>query len=534
MQLPITLISAEEQNKILEQKLQDRVELQKLVHESNPNYLVNRAVSYDLCANDFVYWCNNYAWLQDPESDDPENKDIPFLLYNFQEEAAREIIKAAKEGYDLPIEKSRAMGMSWTIVCIIVWGWHFQKWDCLLGSEKAEKVDKKGDMGTLIEKCRYIIASQPEWIMPRLNKKEYDKNMLLVSPKHGAKIKGDSNSTKFGRGDRSKILLADEFSSWDKTDIASWRSCKATAKCRICLSTPNERGKNCWYYQVVNNAKKKGLPYLRLHWTLHPLFAADLNYDDEGKPTSPWYEKMKREAVSDIEVAQELDIDYSASATGKVFPSFDLETNVVETVIENGKEVSGLKYNSLLPLYISWDFGLDQTALIWFQPDGKYINIIDEYVNDGTSAEGSDIYHYIDIIDSRNYKDAIHYGDPHSGNNRNLAARGQSNGSILIRNGIRFKKFNKVPKINERISSGRNMMDRIRISDKCILTIDCFSQWQMKKQQSGNASSIPEHDIHSHLGDAYSYFCWGYQENKPTRNNIVKKNYSRSLSGVML
>ena len=50
----------------------------------------------------------------------------------------------------------------------------------------------------------------------------------------------------------------------------------------------------------------------------------------------------------------------------------------------------------LVDMIVVYDFGLDQTALIWFQPDGKYINIIDEYVNDGTSSAGSDIYNYID------------------------------------------------------------------------------------------------------------------------------------------
>lgn len=527
MQIPITTISAEEQLRILDEKLDERVNIQKLVDESNPNHETNREVVKALCSESFVYWCNNTVWLQDPESDKAEDKDLPFLLYLYQEEAALAIIEAVEKGYDLPVEKTRKMGMSWLLVAIIVWGWHFKRWDCLLGSEKAEKVDKRGDMGTLIEKCRYIIENQPNWLMPKLDQKKYDKSMLLISPTHGAKIKGDSNSPKFGRGDRSKILLADEFSAWDKTDKAAWTSSSATAKCRVALSTPNERGKNCWYFQVVNNAKKKNLPYLRLHWTLHPIFAKDLSYDEYEKPTSPWYENEKKRSVSETEVAQELDIDYDASATGKVFPDFDYETNIIEN----------LEYNPNLPLYISWDFGLDQTALLWFQPDfrNRTINIIDEYVNDGTSAQGSDIYHYIDIVDSKPYQPAVHFGDPHSGNNRNLAARGASNASILTRAGIRFKRFNKVPKINERIAAGRNLMKQIRVSDKCILTIDMFSAWQMKRQLTGNTNgSVPEHNIHSHLGDSYSYFCYGYQEKRKVAEEATKKQYNKSISGLAL
>lgn len=527
MQLPIKEITAKEQLEILDRKLEDRVALQKLVHESNPKYQENRAVVYDLCANDFVYWCDNFAWIQDPEAELAEDKEIPFILYQYQEDAARHIIKAIEDGYDLPIEKSRKMGMSWLVIAILTWGWHFKRWDVLVGSEKAAKVDTRGDMGALIPKARYLIETQPRWLMPTLDSKKYDKAMLLINPNNDSKLKGDTNSTEFGRGDRAKVVLMDEFTAWLQTDKQAWASSSSTAKCRIALSTPNYRGKNCYYFQVVANAKKKGLPYLRLHWTLNPIFASDLEYDELGQPTSSWYRNECKRSASPQEIAAELDINYDAAAMGKVFPDFDYETNIVEN----------LEYNPNLPLYCSWDFGLDQTAILWIQPDSKNrtINIIDEYVNDGTSTAGSDIYTYIDVVDSKSYQQAIHFGDPHSGNNRNLAARGASNGSILIRNGIRFKKFNKVPKINERISAGRNLIKQLRISDKCILAIDMFTEWSMKKQLTGNSTGqIPEHNIHSHIGDAYSYFCWGYQEKKQQRENTVRKNYNRTLSGVML
>jgi hypothetical protein len=78
-------------------------------------------------------------------------------------------------------------------------------------------------------------------------------------------------------------------------------------------------------------------------------------------------------------------------------------------------------------------------------------------------------------------------------------------------------------------------MSQIRISDKCILTIDMFSSWQMKRQLTGNTNgSIPEHNIHAHLGDSYSYFAYGYQEKKKATNTTEKKQYNKTLSGVML
>ena len=194
------------------------------------------------------------------------------------------------------------MGMSLLSVAIAVWGWHFHKWDVLMGSEKASKVDTRGDIGSLIEKCRYIIRTCPDWIIPHLDQKRFDKAMLLVHPEHGSKIKGDSNSVDFSRGDRAKFVLCDELTAWSQTDRQAWTASSSTAKCRIALSTPNHRGKNCYYYQIVKNAKDKGLPYLRLHWTLNPIFADRLSYKEDGEPTSPWYENEVRRSTSPQEV----------------------------------------------------------------------------------------------------------------------------------------------------------------------------------------------------------------------------------------
>lgn len=517
------IITADEQRKILDEKLTNRVNLQSLTSESNPNYLKNRAVITELCKNDFNYFADNFLWIPDPEADNPEDKDIPFLLYNYQEFSATEIIKAINEGYDMPIEKSRKMGLSLLSVAICVWGWHFHRWDILVGSEKASKVDTRGDIGSLLEKARYIIRSCPDWLIPRLDQKRYDKAMLLVHPTNGSKIKGDTNSVDFGRGDRAKVVLLDEFTAWAQTDRQAWTASSSTAKCRIALSTPNHRGKNCYYYQVIKNAKDKQLPYLRLHWTLNPIFAEGLEYTEDGNPTSPWYESEKRRSTSIIEVYQELDINYEASATGKVFPNFDYETNVVERV----------PYNENLPLYVAWDFGLDQTALLWIQPDkaNRTINIIDEYINDGNTNEGSDIYHYIDIVESKPYKQAMHFGDPHSGENRSLAARGSSNANILRKNGIRFKSYN--VKINVRLAAGRNIVEKLRIDSNCIMTIEMLSAWQFKRRQGSlDSSEIPEHNELSHIGDAFTYFAVGYS-NQGTPAIHERKQYTSTLGGVV-
>lgn len=58
---------------------------------------------------------------------DKSDKEIPFLTYLYQEESARHIIDAIEKGYDMPIQKSRKMGLSWLVIVILVWGFAFKK-----------------------------------------------------------------------------------------------------------------------------------------------------------------------------------------------------------------------------------------------------------------------------------------------------------------------------------------------------------------------------------------------------------------------
>jgi hypothetical protein len=531
----------EEQQEILDKKLISRFDSSLLVDDVNPNYLVNREVVRSLCKGDlsnlsvaktnkdiklstgFIYWADNFCWIQNPRAEDITKKNIPFLLWDYQERAAEEIIRAIVFGYDLPIEKSRDMGLSWLLVAIFVWGWHFHGFDILVGSQKAENVDTRGNIKTLLEKARYIISRSPNWLLPELQDKKHDKSMLLVHPSSSATFAGESNNINFGRSDRRKAILFDEFASWEMTDRAAWQSCGSSTSCRIPLSTANTRGTNCHFFTVVNNAKKKDNPYLRLHWTLHPLFAQGLYYDDLGNARSPWYDEQCKRASTLQEVHQELDIDYEASAGDKVFPMFSIDSNVKDDLV----------YNPQLPLYISADFGLDTTAFVWWQEDKSkgMFYIIDEYQNNG-AGDGTSIYHFIEILQSKEYKAGIMYGDPHSGENRSLTS-GQSNASILRKYGFIFK--SKRAPITERIGATRNIMERILVSDKCIITIEALSSWQFVKPKSGNTSSqTPQHNEYSHIADAVSYFCYNHTvKNSSDRNTKRKKVYSSQVSGVV-
>lgn len=483
-----------------------------------------QAVALDLCSKDFKFFANNFVFIQDPETEDDSLKEIPFLLYSYQQFASTEIIKAINEGYDLPIEKSRKTGLSWLLIAILVWGWNFHKWECLVGSQKFENVDKRGNIKSLLEKARFIIKRLPAWMIPNLRPFLHDKTGNLVHPLHKATIAGESNNTNFGRSDRRKVILFDEFASWELTDKAAWQSCGSTTKCRIPLSTPNTRGTNCHFYNILHNADKKKKPFLSLHWTLNPIFAQGLYFDEYEKPHSPWYDEQIARSSSKQEVAQELDINYEASMGGKVFGDFNEEKNVGSCNPEDDDYVG---YNSNLPLYIGIDFGLDQTAIIWIQHDirkDRYY-VIDELTGDGTENQ-NDIYRYIEEINAKPYKKPLIFCDPYSGENRNMAARGSSSNATIMRK-YGFVVRNVRGPVPTRINAARNILNKVKVSPNCPLTIEMFMSWQFKKD-----SAVPQHNEYSHLGDAFTYFAVNYRI-KNIREGVRKKNFNISVSGVM-
>ena len=527
----IKSITTEEQNILLEKHLNERTALNMLlVDTESPDYKRNVILINQQCSDSFQFFCNNFLWLQDPEAEDYIDKELPYLLWDFQEQAATFIIEAIINGEDLPIEKCRKLGLTWLVLAILLWGWHYHKWEVLVGSRKAEEVDKRGDPGTLFEKFRFMIKKLPEEILHQQLDKDHDKTMLIRHPDHDATLAGEGNNMDFGRSDRRKVVFLDELTSWLQTDRAAYQGLSATTKCRLSVSTPNVRGVNCWFYKVVQDHKAKGKPVLVLPYDLHPEFSKGKRIATENdkafsmysqKYTTPWLENEIERASDKQSVAQEILIDYEASMAGKVFGEFDLKVNKDEDI----------EYNPDLPLYVAWDFGLDQTAMLWIQFDRKnqLYYIIDEYTNNG-DAEGDNIYHYLEILDSKPYKKAIHFGDPHSGNNRSLTS-GQSPASILRRQGIIFR--SKRTPINTRVSAGRNIITQVRVSPDCILAIEMFTSWQMRAPKSGNTTtSIPDHSEHSHIGEAYTYFAYNFK-NRFKQKNHQKKKFGSSISGVV-
>lgn len=529
----ISPITSEEQDILLQKKLDERLNYSLLTDQSSSpdDYLENQAIFIDLCRSSCKFFIDNVLWLQDPEQDSASPKEIPFLLWDYQEPMVEEIVNAINDGDDLIIEKCRKVGATWVVLAVFLWGWHFHKWELLVGGRKLEDCDKRGDIGTLFGKLRFMIQRLPLFIFPTKLDNFTDKVALLIHPEHQSSIAGEGNNANFGRSDRRKAVFLDEFASWETTEVSAFQGLSATTKCRIACSTPNRRGTNCFFYELVQDARKSNKRMLSISWNLHPKFRFGYRSTTESDlafkkflltHTSDWLEHEIERAVDQTSVAQEILIDYSASMSGMVYPEFDPTTQISDSV----------EYDYSLPLYVSWDFGLDATALVFYQPYKNEIRVIDEYVNDGNN-EGASIYHYLDILDSKGYKMAIHYGDPFSGENRSLTS-GLSPASILRKHGIIFKCQR--ARINNRIQAARAMVPRLVVSSRCTLFIDMMQNWQMRKPKSGTTTSglVPDHSPYSHIGESYSYFAYNYNKSVSNNSPRPRKVFTPSSSGVML
>lgn len=362
-----------------------------------------RIMTEQLCREDPVFFIEMFGFTYDPRGQH-EPHHLPFILFDYQKDVIGWILSHIRDGKDGLIEKSRDMGVTWLLVWVFYWMWLFaddkssvvKSFSGLLGSYKEVLVDDRA-VNSMFGMLDYCIQSTPKWLLPKRFKFKDNRHKLkLVNPQNFNIISGDTMNPDFSRGSRRSVVFMDEGASWEYFKDA-WESAGDTTPCRITCSTPKGRNQ-------FSRLKESGkIDVLTIHWKLHPL------------KDSEWYEYQKQRRT-DEDIAQELDISYHRSQEGRVYPEWD---NVVW---------GSYPYNDSLPLYVSWDFGnADDTAIIWFQYDGREIRIIDAYSNRGKTIDfyipfvtgiiSSDSTQYsksdYEVINlHKNWKSAIHFGDP--------------------------------------------------------------------------------------------------------------------------
>jgi hypothetical protein len=199
--------------------------------------------------------------------------------------------------------------------------------------------------------------------------------MRIVFPDTGSVITGESGDG-IGRGDRASFYIVDESAFLERPQLVD-ASLSATTNCRQDISTPNGMGNS--FAQRRHSGKIKVFTF---HWR------------DDPRKDDAWYAKQ-REVLDAVTVAQEIDINYAASAEGVLIPSEWVQA-AIGAHRKLGIEPTGNRRGALDVA----DEGKDKNAFA-----GRHGFLLD-YVK-SWSGKGSDIFSTVEraiaICDERGY-----------------------------------------------------------------------------------------------------------------------------------
>jgi hypothetical protein len=300
------------------------------------------------CRRDIIFFIDAFVWQTNPNSFGTASAEVgPFVAWEYQEDAVKDILSAIQGRYDLVIEKSREMGASW--LCLIVMLWYtlfhpMKKFLCV--SKDADSVDCE-DPDSLFWKLRYMVDHLPRWLTPNLKIQKF----LIKNEDNGSVITGVASTADAGVGGRATAIFVDEF-TLIKKDFAVLNHTANTSRCRIFNGT--HRGTGTALFELTNpeDAASSFVKKLQMHWTRHPdknrgcyhydaatqqivphdksyEYPPDYHFVTDGKPSggphpgvrSPWYDDMVANRIKTAQaVAMDLDIDPQGSVENPFNP----------------------------------------------------------------------------------------------------------------------------------------------------------------------------------------------------------------------
>lgn len=260
------------------------------------------------CRESIHYWLDNYAVTCDPRH--PLFLLQPFLLYDFQRELTDFLHHHIFEvSSSCLVEKSRAVGATWLGVCMFGYEFLFSPVpvQVLALSRTGAETDTLGDASTLFEKWRVLFRSLPRWMVPKDLEMPH---LRVVRHDTGAFIVGAASSRSVRRGGRFSAVWLDEFAHMQH-DAEILTAIQQTTNARLYTSTPNGNAN-----EFARLRFSGSVPVFTAHWSRHPFRGRE------------WYEFQKTE-LDERQIAQELDIDYLSSGSGRVFRHYSEPHSVI-------------------------------------------------------------------------------------------------------------------------------------------------------------------------------------------------------------
>jgi len=231
-----------------------------------------------------------------------EESMMPFVLFPKQVEFCQFIFRKWRERRPGLADKSRDGGLSWLAVamgctlCLFYPGMNIG-----YGSVTEDYVDKIGDPKSLFWKARVFMQELPREFKGAWDPNRYAPHMRILFP-NGSTMTGQSGDN-IGRGDRKAIYFVDE-SSYLQNPKAVDFALSQTTNCRIDISTPHGLANS-----FAHRRHSGKIEVFTLHWR------------DDPRKDEAWYEKQVEDIDDPVVVAQEIDINYSASIEGVIIPA---------------------------------------------------------------------------------------------------------------------------------------------------------------------------------------------------------------------
>lgn len=474
-----------------------------LLLEQADNDPVLQAVLKEKCRLSNLFFINAFAWTFDPRLQDPV---IPFILYPKQDKLVKwldSLLERSKKGEKINalIDKPRDVGATFTVMAWVLQKFLFDDFSARVGSRKEDYVDKKGEQDTLFYKFDFNLERLPHWLLPKGWNAEHRRSMLVSHPEKANNISGESANPNFGRGGRKSAVVFDELGFWEYAR-SSWESAGESTNLRIGMSTPPETGHDSLFYKLL--AGKFGrIEKFEFDWT------------DVPTRDTKWLQ-TQRETKSEEELAREVMKSYEGTTEGKVYAvDFRFAT------------LSDIDYDPLLPLFLSWDFGLDTVAMIWWQKNMRTnrIRIIDSYSNSNKAMDffvpfvdgivESGIHQYseieLEIIDrhKRWNRNITHFGDPDV--NKRAVKDGESTKEYLEKKGIyvQWKSWagREWRDLKEQTKLSFRRLEINELRNEIFISAMRNAKYPKKNEgsQSTTESIKPVHDWTSHFRSAYEY-----------------------------
>ena len=292
---------------------------------------------YHRCAEDKIYWFNQYVWIIDVK----QNKVLPFILWDHQ----LRLIKQLDKHKDTFIDKSREMGVSWTVM-----GWELHQvefrhaFSALNISRKESEVQDSGNtFHSLHGRLHFMWDRQPPFIKPVKN----NPFLTFQVPSMNSVIKGESANPNAGRDTQFTFVFIDEAAHIKCLD-EMWKGVRNSTDC-ICLnSTPPKEIVNNKFVEI-RDKQESGFDHASFHWSERP------DRDQE------WFEK-KTAAMEEEEIAQELEINYDKAQTNRSYPEYKDSLHLA---------THRIYYNKNFKLNCFMDFGLGGEVMLFNQIDNE-------------------------------------------------------------------------------------------------------------------------------------------------------------------